>query len=295
MNSGGSPYAQSSGHQAWPFTVVSMFTANMAALAERLKASLERFDLNYALYQVPTVHRSISPRGGDDLNFCKPAFIGRMLKQHETPILYLDADTVIRAAPSKVALFASQPADFAIYNWLADQENALYRPVEASHRFYIFAHSINLFDPEQLFASGAVQFYTDNARPLLRAWWATIDRHPNVPDDQSLDFTFNFVIDRKSLRREWLDKDYCRCAFWPHVQPVIDHPQLPDSTPRDSFPMAARIDLSRVRTQPVRSFFPRDLIFDSQTRNLLRMTSAGPMIVGTVPAVPRFTELSPAL
>jgi hypothetical protein len=207
------PYAQSSGRD-WPFTVAAMFTADVIAFAERLKASLELFGLNYALYQVPTVHRSISLRGSDDLNFCKPTFIEQMLRTHVTPILYVDADTVVCAPPHKIARMSRRRGpEFAIYNWLADDANAAYRAIAfagSDSRFYRFSHSIDRFDPQQLVASGAVQFYTKNALPLLRAWRATIGKHPNVDDDKSLNFTFNLALGRNSVRAEWLGKNYCR-------------------------------------------------------------------------------------
>jgi hypothetical protein len=276
------PHAQSRGHD-WPFTVAAMFTADMTAFAERLKASLELFGLNYALYRVPTVHRSISSRGSDDFNFCKPAFIERMLTRHAMPILYLDADTVVCAPPDKIKRMVSRGgADFAVYNWFADDANAAYAAIPyagSNNRFYVFSHSINIFDPQQLCASGAVQFYTNNARPLLHAWRATIVRHPNVADDKSLDFSFNLALRRQSVRAQWLGKDYCRYAFWPHVRPVIDHPQLTHTEERH-FP-GERAEGSRVSRLPTRELFPRNLIFDSETKNLLRTTPAGPVVVGT--------------
>jgi hypothetical protein len=272
---------QSRGHDR-PFTVAAMFTADMTTSAERLKASLELFGLNYALYQVPTVHRSISPRGSDDLNFCKPAFIEQMLATYAMPILYLDADTVVLEPPIKIRrMVRRRGPDFAIYNWLADDANAAYKAIPfagSKNRFYVFSHSISLFDQQQLIASGAVQFYTNNARPLLSAWRATIGQHPNVDDDKSLDFSFNLALGRHSVRAEWLGKDYCRYAFWPHVRPVIDHPQLPRTVARH-FP-GERVDTSRLRRVLTRELFPRNLAFDSETKNLLRMTPAGPAVVG---------------
>jgi hypothetical protein len=283
------PYMQSRGHD-WPFTVAAMFTPDFTALAERLKASLEQFGLNYALYQVPSIHRSISPRGSDDMQFSKPSFIEQMLTIHATPILYLDADTVVRAPPDKITQIANRGIDFAIYNWFADDATAAYVAVPfagSNNRFYVFTHSVDLFDPQQLFASGAVQFYTNNARRLLRAWFATINNHPNVADDESLDYGFNIALGGKGVNAEWLTKDYCRCLFWPHVQPVIDHPQLVDSTKRN-FPHA-RFSAWKLWPQPGRELFERDLIFDSETKNLLRMTASGPTVVGTL-TIPIFTS-----
>jgi hypothetical protein len=54
-----------------PFVVAGMFTASHKAAAERLVASLRSFSLPHAIFEVPTVHRSISHKGSDDLAYTK--------------------------------------------------------------------------------------------------------------------------------------------------------------------------------------------------------------------------------
>jgi hypothetical protein len=68
----------SSGHEpasALSYLIASLYTASHRPLAERLAASLTRFGLPYALYEVPTVHRSLSVRGTDDPAYTKASFV----------------------------------------------------------------------------------------------------------------------------------------------------------------------------------------------------------------------------
>ena len=58
------------------FVVVSMFTPSHREMATRLATSLEQLGLPFALYEVPTIHRSVSPGGNDDRSNTKANFIG---------------------------------------------------------------------------------------------------------------------------------------------------------------------------------------------------------------------------
>src|SRR3569833_2833618 len=61
-----------------PYIACAMFTLSHYATAQRLIASLEQYGLHYALFQVPTVHRSINARGEGDLSlslFCFFCFL----------------------------------------------------------------------------------------------------------------------------------------------------------------------------------------------------------------------------
>jgi hypothetical protein len=281
-------HAKSTTHDC-PFTVASMFTPNLVALADRLKASLDNVAVNYVLYEVPSVHRSISSHGGDELVYCKPSFIERVLDFYGKPILYVDADIIFRETPVEIAKIAKEhSADFAIYNWLADDANAAY--VDAGvqfgepKRFYFFSHSIDGYDASQLLSSGAVIFHTDASRPLLHEWRDTIISYPDAMDDQSLDYTFNFTVGEKRPRAYWLGKNYCRYGFWPHIKPVIDHPDLPTKNGLEKefarWAGRERVDSSRVLVRPTRTPFPRELLFDSKAGLLLRPTTTGAEIVG---------------
>jgi hypothetical protein len=225
------------------FVVAAMFTASVRDRADRLKASLESTILNYVLYQVPSVHRSISANGSDDIALCKPNFIHRILEEMRRSVLYLDADTVI-------------------YNWYADPATDRYKPlraeydgVETNNRFYKFSLAVDMFDPNQLVCSGAVQYYanTAGARNLLRSWLAAIHRYPDVADDESLDATFNFPT-TAPVTTAWLEKEYCRYPWWIHIRPVIDHPDGPAAvdhsrSARSSF-WSARSSFPWVRSIP---------------------------------------------
>jgi hypothetical protein len=74
------PVWQAHSGSDFPFTIVSMFTASYRPKAECLAASLRAFGLNYSIHEVPTVHRSISPKGTEDILYCKARFISGVLR-----------------------------------------------------------------------------------------------------------------------------------------------------------------------------------------------------------------------
>lgn len=280
---GATVFAQQDDH-AHGFVVAAMFTANSQSHAERLKASLDAVGLNYALYQVPSVHRSISPRGGSDVAYSKPNFIRSVLDGTKRPVLYVDADMVFRDFPARIVDIAAADADFAIYNWLADPVTDAYAPVrvpydgqETTNRFYQFSHSVDLFDPGQLFCSGAVQFYQSSpgAELLLSAWLDAIAKHPGVEDDQLLDYAFNRLVHGGGIKAAWLEKEYCRYAWWIYARPVIDHPEFPTpGDPARGFSIAIghdRIDRSRTRPMPPSPPFPRNALIDLEAKKLLEI------------------------
>ena len=121
-----------SGEGASPYIAGAMFTAAYAENAMRLAASCAKFSLSYELHEVPTVHRSISLRGSDDLRFTKANFIHHLLTTHKRPVLYLDADLEIVAQPALLSELVRDRIDFAIYNWLADEHNDRFYPVNSN-------------------------------------------------------------------------------------------------------------------------------------------------------------------
>jgi hypothetical protein len=281
---GSTVYAQSVGAEA-PFIVAAMFTENARQYAERLKSSLEQVGLSFALYQVPTVHRSISHRGSADIAFCKPNFIQ-----------YVRTSTVSRFSFSmQILLFANRRGksrmppkrgggDFACYNWLADTATDAYKPLPGDNRIYRFSHAIDLFDPTQLLTSGAALYFTPGAQPLLQSWFDAIARFPGVIDDQLLDYAYNYAIDKRSIRASWWDKDYCRYAWWIHVRPVIDHPQFPATREvKVHFKQAAGHERFRPETITVRASeapFPRDCLIDTSEKCLVRIHQGAATVVG---------------
>ena len=63
------------------FLIVSFFTQNYKDKADRLINSLNNFNLNYKIFEVPTIHYSKSDKGSNDINYCMPKLIIDMLKQ----------------------------------------------------------------------------------------------------------------------------------------------------------------------------------------------------------------------
>jgi hypothetical protein len=226
-----------------PFIVGAMFTSAYSDKASRLAVSCENFSLAYELYEVPTVHSSISARGSSDPSFTKANFIYHLLKKHRKPVLYVDCDCEFVARPDMILELARSNCDFAIYNWLADDYTDMFKPVGAeiaggtvvSNRYYRFGGSVDWYSATQLVCSGLAQFYRNSfaARALLARWHRTISEFPGTADDQCLDFTYNNLEKyswlRWVLKARWLPKAYARIAFWIYAEPIINHPDLPAS------------------------------------------------------------------
>jgi hypothetical protein len=281
-------FAESLSRSNVPFVVAAMFTADIRLLADRLKASLERVGLNFVLYEVPTIHSSISTKGSSDVTFCKPNLIHFVHSVYGMPVLYVDADVVFRDRPDKVFQFARQRTDFACYNWLADNATDAYVPATVAlngsptkNRFYRFSHSIDLFDPTQLMASGASQYYTQSAEPLLRHWLDAITLYPQAADDELLDFSYNFSIQKNSIRAFWWTMDYCRISWWINVRPIIDHPQAPGGGGPRSFKFYTgreRFKQDSLQVRPAQGPFPRDCLIDTKEKRLFRVTDRGTVV-----------------
>ncbi len=293
-------------HGAWPtggepFLVAGMFTASYAATMERLLESLHRLGLPHVLFEVPTVHRSISPRGTLDPVFTKANFIWHVREKAGRPILYLDVDTVVRQVPEFIERRLSEGYDFGILNWLALNMNDAFLPVRigpspsdsgtTDQRFFRFSHSIDLIDPTQLICSGAVQLWgtSDAATSLLSAWHQAVLDHPGVADDQCLDFAFNNPTGnwRTAIKPAWFPKSYARYAWWIFDEPVIDHPDFPYAG-RDWVTIAdtrssKRIYKERMRRRPCPPIIPRDAIIDTWTNNLFRVQDRKLVLIDKLP------------
>ena len=141
--------------------------------------------------------------------------------------------------------------DFAIYNWFDDPENDGYLPIKLdidtnkgkiSKKFYINSLGVKLInDPKkdrQLFSSGGVAYFSNRSISirLLNEWLENIKRYPKAPDDQLLDYTFNYTTGvKKDLNVEWLTKSYCRVHWWIFDRPVINHPSNLSHREDDNF------------------------------------------------------------
>lgn len=254
------------------FTVCAMFTPDYRARAERLAASLEAFGLSYAIFEVPHVHRSISNKGGDDLTYAKPALIAHVLRLLGRPIVYVDCDFVFRAKPILFDALAEEGIDFAIYNWLSDSDNDAWKPVPGQRqpRYWRFFFRMNAVSQDQLVCSGGVQFWRDSpaAFDLLRDWEAALVAFPQAQDDHCLDYAFNRGASAGAARARWLPKDHVRIGFWIHVQPVIDHADLPGQGGGGL--ALERVDKTKLRPRPDEDMsFPRDAVIDAKDKVLL--------------------------
>ena len=222
------------------FLIISFFTQNYKDKADRLINSLNNFNLNYKIFEIPTIHYSKSSKGSNDIKYCMPMLIINILKQSKVPIIFLDCDLVLVKEPTLFYSLKKKNVDFAIYNWLDDSENDGYLPVklkintergDIEKTYYINSVNIKLLNNpnknEQLISSGGVAYFSESrsSMNLLNEWLENIIKYPKAPDDQLLDYTFNYSSTvRKNLKVEWLDKSYCRVYWWIFSQPIIDHP-----------------------------------------------------------------------
>jgi hypothetical protein len=270
----GAPYRiwREGGPADAPFIVCTMFTFDYRAMATRLTVSLEALGLQYAQFQVPTVHRSLSAKGEGDLSLAKPRFIRFLLEQFQKPVLYVDSDVVFRREPKQIASLVRKGCDFAIYNWLADALNDAWRP-DTETGFWKFDFQVDMASDSQLMSSGAVQLWrkTHAAMTLLDDWELSLRNHPRSEDDQCLDFAYNHG-DRTGLKSCWLTKGYCRHAYWPYAQPVIDHPHFPAPASSQHHPLGSeRFDRAQLKRVEKDGPFPRDAMVDARGRQILKL------------------------
>jgi hypothetical protein len=278
-----------------PFLVAGMLTRNYEDKAKRLVDSCRRFHLSHIVYEVPTVHHSISQKGNDDLRFTKENLIRFLLDKFGKPVLYLDVDVYFSHYPEAVEEIARSGYEFAIYNWLADHHTEAYRPIEVNtgtkalsgihrDRFYVFSHSVDYFAEDQLVCSGAVQFYgnTVPTRSLLSLWQQAVARYERAGDDHCLDFVYNnYPSNVPKPRAIWLDKSYVRYGFWIHVRPIINHPVVAYADrsfrPIEDPAGQKRYYPERAQLLNVEYVFPQNCIIDVE-RKLLARVEAGRLV-----------------
>ena len=189
------------------FLIVSFFTQNYKDKADRLINSLNNFNLNYKIFEVPTIHYSKSDKVSNDINYCMPKLIIDMLKQFKIQIIFLDCDLVVMKEPKLFYSLKEKNIDFAIYNWLEDSENDGYLPVklkinsergEIEETYYINSVNVKLLNNPnkegQLFSSCGVAYFSESNSSInvLNEWLENIIKYPKAPDDQLLDHTFNY-------------------------------------------------------------------------------------------------------
>ena len=284
------------------FLIVSFFTQNYKDKADRLINSLNNFNLNYKVFEVPTIHYSKSDKGSNDINYCMPKLIMDMLKQFKIPIIFLDCDLVVMKEPKLFYSLKEKNIDFAIYNWLEDSENDGYLPVklkinsergEIEETYYINSVNVKLLNNPnkegQLFSSGGVAYFSESNSSInvLNEWLENIIKYPKAPDDQLLDHTFNYSSTvRKNLKVEWLDKSYCRVFWWIFSQPIINHPGHMSHRVNDNFFKITGKERFKIENTIKRnsSKVSKEFIIDAKNKKILKVEK------GKIFVVRSFTE-----
>ena len=284
------------------FLIVSFFTQNYKDKADRLINSLNNFNLNYKIFEVPTIHYSKSDKGSNDINYCMPKLIIDMLKQFKVPIIFLDCDLVVMKEPKLFYSLKEKNIDFAIYNWLEDSENDGYLPIklkinsergEIEETYYINSVNVKLLNNPnkegQLFSSGGVAYFSESNSSInvLNEWLENIIKYPKAPDDQLLDHTFNYSSTvRKNLKVEWLDKSYCRVFWWIFSEPIIDHPGHMSHRVNDNFFKITGKERFKIENTIKRnsSKVSKEFIIDAKNKKILKVEK------GKIFVVRSFTE-----
>lgn len=165
---------------------------------EGLKQSVRELELDHDI-------RGVDSLGSWERNCARKArFVLDMARQHDRPVLWVDADAVIRRPP---LLLAGAEPDFAVYR----------------------AHGWQL-------ASGTVYFNrTEPAQALLAAWVRHCEAEPGVWDQIHLDTAWEEVTATRPLRTMWLPQTYTKIfdaapdsdgpvgATHANHEPVIEH------------------------------------------------------------------------
>ena len=279
------------------FLIVSFFTQNYKDKADRLINSLNNFNLNYKIFEVPTIHYSKSDKGSNDINYCMPKLIIDMLNQFKIPIIFLDCDLVVMKEPKLFYSLKEKNIDFAIYNWLEDSENDGYLPVklkinsdkgEIEETYYINSVNVKLLNNPnkegQLFSSGGVAYFSESNSSInvLNEWLENIIKYPKAPDDQLLDHTFNYSSTvRKNLKVEWLDKSYCRVFWWIFSEPIINHPGHMSHRVNDNFFQITGKERFKIENTIKRnsSKVSKEFIIDAKNKKILKVEKGKLFIV----------------
>jgi hypothetical protein len=277
----------------------AMFTATYSKKAERLAASCEKLGLPYVIHEIPTVHRSISPRGSDDLAYTKANFIYHLLATHKKPVLYVDCDCEFVSQPDLIDELVRSGCDFAIHNPCAEEYTDRYEAIELSlhpdgppirKRFYRWSGFLGWHSNNQLMCCGLVQLYANSiaARALLSRWYRAIATFPGRADDPCLGYVFNNLTRRSwlswFLKVHWLPKSYARISWWIYAKPVINHAGRPSARTAE----AHKIEDSRGRKRYYPSLmqrrnthvFPRDCIIDTETNMVCKIVDGQLVQIG---------------
>lgn len=263
-----------------------------------LADSCERYSLPYRIYEISSVHRSISLNGTDDLASTKANFIAFNMEMFpKKNILYVDVDVLFVDYPEYLIELSEAQYDFAIYNWLSDEHNEAYIPLTNgeeiqstdTYQYYRYSHQIGYFSTEQLFCSGGVQFYrnSSHAKQLLERWQRVIELNPRSKDDECLDFAYNnWEFDVMHMKSVWLEKSYLRMPWWPHIKPIILHQEIPlmkERIPVKETDNQKRFYREKCYIKPNMLYFPSDYVIDTKNRQLFKYDSSHVVDVQHIP------------
>jgi hypothetical protein len=156
---------------AKPPRIVSCYPAALARHAWRLKRSAAQLELDADIEQIDAIF--------DDrmFGFEKADFLARMWDKHGGPLLFVEADAVLRKPP---ALPAQLGCDFAAHRW---------NGWEMSARTIYFGHS-------------------DSAEALVRTWQDLSAAYPSVWEGYLLDQAWSLTSSQMPLDTVWLPRSY---------------------------------------------------------------------------------------
>lgn len=269
---------QSDNFMKHKFFTLTAATKEYMPRALELKESGLKHGVEICIIELEEIHRSISPKGLLLSQNTKAHLILEKLREVEAPVLWLDSDVTIENPPVLLDKILEDRVDLAIYNWLYDARNAALKKstykdfagrVLSSDRFFEHSHEITMTSQNQLICSGAVQLWNNNKRSinLLEAWNALVRDNPKCPDDHMLDAAFNYSSDKITLIG--LEKSYCRYAFWPHIDPIINHKDFPyaggDWDDTDRAIGKPRIKRSECTARPSNRIAPDGMVWDKLT------------------------------
>jgi hypothetical protein len=169
--------------------IVSFYTddAIYAPAARRLAASCRALGLDHDI-------RGIDPAAGWVETCAKKArYCLQQMKEHRRPLVWVDADAIIRRPPD---LLRRTGADFAVYHF-----------------------------EDRLFLSGTLYFApTEPAMALLRAWTDRCAADPTTFDQVHLQEAWRALTETgTALKTLFLPPAYTKIYDRGHVDPVIEH------------------------------------------------------------------------
>lgn len=179
---------------------VSFYTPDYAGVAHRLKVSLQMFGLDHHVIEIPDRGRWV-----DNCAF-KPEFILREMWEDPRPVVWIDADAVVRSVP-----------------WAFEHEPR--GPVEPDARICTYIWK-RVRRPEVL--SGTLYFSGGlGSKRLLELWIELQQKNPDMWDQRTLALAMDVARDMnitiENLPFEYVYIHDFHKTEWPEATPVIEH------------------------------------------------------------------------